>query len=240
MRLYRYETKIIWVMVFLFVLPANTSHASQIFVKPTYSIYKNSTLVPNEKHGNKKVILLTIDDGPTIRSKEMIDILKKHGVGAIFFINGSHDKDMPEMIKEEYKQGFMIGNHTWSHLNLKKEKNFSKIKEEVNKNTKLIKDKTGESAKFFRPPYGEFNKEIKDFIKSEGMTMMNWSGAAKDWEKNTENEEVFIGNVMNNIHNGEILLIHEHLWTVKYLDKLLTTIKEKGYTFIDPNQITTN
>lgn len=240
MRLSKNKKIVLLIFFCAFVLDINKANASDILVRPTYHIYKNSILVPNEKNGNKKVILITIDDGPTIRSKEIMGILKKHNAGAIFFINGSHDKDAPDEIIEEYKQGFMVGNHTYSHLNLKREKNFSKVKDEINKNTKLIKDKTGIPPKFFRPPYGEFNKEIKDFIKSEGMTMMNWSGAAKDWEKSTKNEEVFISNVMNNIHGGEILLIHEHPWTLKYLDKLLTTIKEKGYTFIDPSQITTD
>lgn len=238
MRLFNKKLKIIIFLVVLVFVTSNNSVEAMILVKPTYSIYKNSTVIPNEKNGNRKVILLTIDDGPTKRTKDVIEILKKHHIKAVFFINGSHDKDAPGMLMSEAREGFSIGNHTWNHINLKKEKDFSKIEDEILKNSNLIKEKTGLSPRFFRPPYGEFNKEIKDFIKKEGMTMMNWSGSATDWDRSTEDENLFIKNVIDNIHHGEILLIHEHPWTVKYLDKLLITIKEKGYTFIDPDQIT--
>ncbi len=206
-------------------------------VKTGYYINKNFDLIPNDKNTNKKVILITIDDGPGKTDKDLIAILNKHNAKAIFFINGIHDKTNPGNIKMLFDAGFAIGNHTWSHPNLKKTKNET-VKKEINDNTELIAKITGENPKFFRPPFGISTPYAKDLIKKDGMIFMNWSGAAKDWEKNAKDKKVFTKNVMGNLHNGEILLLHGHLWTVKYLDDLLTAIELKGYTFVDPNQIT--
>ncbi len=219
---------IIWVAFPLF------SYATVI---PGYHINKNIDLVPNDPKGNKKVILITIDDGPSKYGRDMVATLLRHKAPAIFFINGIHDKDNVGNIAFESKLGFYIGNHTWDHANLTKIKK-EKVQKEIDDNTKLITKETGKAPKFFRSPFGMGNSYIKNLVKKDGMISMNWSGAAKDWEKSTRDKKVFLKNVMADLHPGEILLIHEHEWTSKYLDELLTTLEAKGYTFLDPNQIT--
>jgi hypothetical protein len=66
---------------------------------------------------------------------------------------------------------------------------------------------------------------------------MNWSGAAKDWEKSTVEKDIFISNVTSNLHSGSIILIHEHPWSLANLDALLTTLESDGYTYVDPKNI---
>ena len=145
-----------------------------------YHIDKNINLIPNDPKGNKKVILITIDDGPSKYGRDMVATLERHKAKAIFFINGIHDKNNLGNIAFQANAGFAIGNHTWSHINLKKEKNLEKINKEINDDSKLIKTLTGASPKFFRPPYGMSTQYVRDMVKKEGMISMNWSGAALD------------------------------------------------------------
>ncbi len=207
-------------------------------IKTGYHIDKNFDLIPNDKNGNRKVVLLTIDDGPNKNDKEFVRILAMHKAQAIFFINGIHDKDNTGNIKMLASAGHTIGNHTWSHPNLQKINNSDSIKKEIDTTTKLIKAITSQNPRFFRPPFGASTPYVRDLVKKDGMIYMNWSGAAKDWEKNTKEEKVFLKNVETDLHNGEILLLHGHPWTVKYLDDLMTTLEAKGYTFLDPKEIT--
>lgn len=202
-----------------------------------YKIIKEGVIAPENKANKKKTVLLTVDDGPSIRTKEMLSILNKHKAKAIFFINGMHDKNNKGVIKEINDEGFAIGNHTWSHLNLKREKDKKMIEKEINRNTDLIAKITGAPPRFFRPPYGESNAYVKSLVKDDGMIFMNWSGAAKDWEKSTVEKDVFVNNVMKDLHSGEIILIHEHPWSVANLDALLTDLESKGYTYVDPRDI---
>jgi len=202
-----------------------------------YKILDRDLVSPIDSTNKKKVVLLTIDDGPSKRTKEMLAILNKHNAKAIFFINGVNEKNNVGVIEETNKEGFAVGNHTWSHLNLKREKNDKTIKKEIDTNTELITKLTGTSPRFFRAPYGESNAAIRDLVKNDGMIFMDWSGAAKDWEKATVEKDVFIKNAVLNLHSGSILLIHEHPWSVANLDGLLTDIEGRGYSFVDPKDI---
>ena len=202
-----------------------------------YIIKDWSVVIPQDKNGNKKVVLLTIDDGPSTRTLEMVDILKKHGAKAIFFVNGIHDKNYSRVITKTYKEGFTIGNHTWSHLNLKKEKDISISEKEITRNSELIEKVTGSSPKFFRPPYGDSTIEIRTFVENNNMIFMDWSDAAKDWEKTAREKDIFITNVTNNLTPGSIILIHEHPWSLANLDALLDKLDSDGYSYVDPNNI---
>ena len=219
-------------LVLIFILPS-FAHANS-----GYHVSSNYDLVANDKKNTSKVILITIDDGPSKYSRGMADTLIKHKAKAIFFINGTHDKDNPGNIAYEAKLGFTIGNHTWDHPNLKLVKSNDKIKKEIDDDIALITKITGSAPKFFRSPFGVSSTYSRELVKKENMLSMTWSGAAKDWEKSARDEKVFMKNITGPLHPGEILLIHEHEWTAKYLDDLLTTLADKGYTFADPSDIT--
>lgn len=202
-----------------------------------YLISKNYEIIPKDPKGNKKIVLLTIDDGPSSQAIQMMKILEAHNIKAIFFINGMHDKANPGVIEEEAKEGFPIGNHTWSHINLKNSINNTLVDKEINDNSNLIKEKSASLPRFFRSPFGMSNIYSRNIVKQGNMISMNWSDAAKDWEKTAKNQDVFIKNVIDELHPGSIILIHEHPWSLANLDALLTTIEQKGYTFADPNNI---
>jgi peptidoglycan/xylan/chitin deacetylase (PgdA/CDA1 family) len=202
-----------------------------------YKIINRSIVVPLDILNKKKIILLTVDDGPSKRTLEIIDILKKHNAFAIFFINGMNDKNNQGTIEQINKEGFTVGNHTWSHLNLKKEKDVNIIDNEIIKNGELINKNTGSFPRFFRAPYGESTPSIRKFVKDNGMIFMDWSGSALDWNKASREKDVFVSNVINNLHSGSIILIHEHPWSVANLDALLTKIESEGYTYVNPNNI---
>lgn len=215
----------------------NTIPKDNTTVKGNYKVDKNFRVVPIDPNGEKKVVLLTIDDGPTRNSEKLMEILAKYEIKAIFFINGIHDKEYKGVVRKEYDAGHTIGNHTWGHLNLSKIKEVTAL-DEINKNTKLIKDITGENPKFFRPPFGVSTPYVREYLKKENMAFMNWSGSTLDWEKSARDKKVFVNNVMKDLQNGTIILMHEHEWDVQNLEDLILAIKQKGYTFLDPKEIT--
>jgi peptidoglycan/xylan/chitin deacetylase (PgdA/CDA1 family) len=218
--------------------PESSSAAKE--VAKTYHMNKNYDIVPNDPTGNKKVVLLTFDDGP--KEKEMNDALiatlKKHKASAIFFLNGYRIKQKPELVKLLHDSGMIIGNHSWDHIDLKKSDN-AKIDQQVGDVQKIVKELTGTAPQFFRPPFGLGNSYLREKVSSEHMLYMTWSNGSLDWEMtNAKNDPAkVVENVLGQLHAGSNILMHELPWTVSALDELLTKLEEKGYSFVDPRSI---
>lgn len=239
---------IVIIIVGLFALKAETAKQEKLInaiasnkitdtQKPEYRIVKDSVIVPIDEKANKKIILLTIDDGPSAHSIEMMNTLIKNDVKAIFFINGIHNKKYPTIIETLSKNGFPIGNHTWSHLNLVKEKDATIVENQIDDETALIEKLTGKHPRFFRAPYGLINQDLRQKINERKMTYIDWSASVKDWLPDSKKKEIFIKHALDDIHSGSIVLVHEYLWSSEYLDELIQILKEKGYSFADPNKI---
>jgi peptidoglycan-N-acetylglucosamine deacetylase len=215
-------------------------------ISKTYVMNKNYDLVPKDPNGNKKVVLLTFDDGPKEKAmiEPMLDILDKHKAKAIFFMNGYRIKAHPELLKLVHERGQIIGNHSWDHINLKNESN-AKIDQQLKDVQQIVKETIGISPVFFRPPFGSSNDYVRETAKQEKMLFMTWSNGSLDWDLKksfdmTTKSKTLIENVMNQLHKGSNILMHELPWTVAALDQLLTQLEEKGYSFLDPRAIDTS
>ncbi len=68
----------------------------------------------------EKCVALTFDDGPSVHTKKLLDILKENSAVATFFVLGKSVKIQGETVAREVAEGHEIGNHTWDHKNLKK------------------------------------------------------------------------------------------------------------------------
>ena len=114
-----------------------------------------------------------------------------------------------DILKEKNEEGYIIGNHTWGHKNITKI-SYEKLKEEIEKIEDEYYKITGkEMIKFFRPPEGEFTKAALENVSSLGYKTFFWSIAYKDWETNNQRGGDYGYNaIMNNIHNGAIILMH--------------------------------
>ncbi len=211
----------------------------------TYRMNKAYRIVPVDKDkAESKVVLLTFDDGP--KDKEtldpILDALDKHHAKAIFFVNGYRVKANPELLKEIDERGQVIGNHAWDHIELKKEK-APKIKEQIEKVQAIVEEITGKTPVFFRPPFASANDSVHQIAKDSGLLFMTWSNGSLDWNMNKvpmdKRPQAVIDNIMEQLHEGSNILMHELPWTAETLDNLLEQLELKGYSFVDPNAIDT-
>ena len=227
-------------------IPTATPNSLNQEISKTYRMNKNYDLVPIDPNGNKKVVLLTFDDGPKEKAMidPMLDTLDKHKAKAIFFMNGYRIKAHPELLKLVYERGQIIGNHSWDHIQLKKESN-SKIDQQIKDVQKIVKDTIGVSPIFFRAPFASSNDHVREVAKQENLLYMTWSDGSLDWDLENkgytteQKSALVIENVFKLLHNGSNILMHELPWTVATLDNLLTQLEAKGYTFLDPRAIDT-
>ena len=70
---------------------------------------------------NKKIVAITLDDGPhktnTLRT---IELFEKYNGRATFLMLGKNVKLYPDIVKTVYEHGFEIGSHSWDHPDLRK------------------------------------------------------------------------------------------------------------------------
>lgn len=206
-----------------------------------YHMNKNYDIVPNDEATDKKVVLLTFDDGPKDAAliNPLMDILDKHQAKAIFFVNGYRVKENPDLLKLIHNRGGIIGNHSWDHIVLK-DKSYTEVKKQIEDVQNIVKDVIGEAPHFFRPPHGAGGDVGKKVAAENGILYMTWSVGSLDWEmkeKDTGKTDKLINNVTDQLHSGSNILMHELPWTVEALDTLLTTLEGKGYSFVDPQSI---
>jgi len=216
-----------------------TEDKKEQHIEKTYHMNEYYYIKPNDEKGEKKVVLLTFDDGP--KEAEMIngliDTLDKHDAKAIFFVNGYRVKSHPELLKLIYEREQIIGNHAWDHEDLKK-MSASEAAKQVTDVQHIVKETIGVEPEFFRPPFGSGNDALKETVKQNGMLYMTWSNGSLDWDKSTQNKpDKVVQNVLDQLNPGSNILMHELPWTVEALDDLLTKLENKGYSFVDPRSI---
>lgn len=174
-------------------------------------VWKNTT--------TEKKVWLTFDDGPTPEITPFIlDILQKSNVKATFFCLGKQIKKHPEIIQRIEAEGHSIGNHSFSHLN-----GFStctkKYLEDVEKCQTLIPETT-----LFRPPFGKIYPWQINKLKNHYKIIM-WDVMGWDFEKTISKEEC-INNVVNNVENGSIIVLHDNKKSFENLQFALPKIIE--------------
>ena len=180
-----------------------------------------------------KKIALTFDDGPhPYYTEELLDGLKERGVVATFFVTGEHASLHPDVIKRMQEEGHLIGNHTYSHMQLTK-KNREKFKEELVKTNEVIKEITGVEVEYVRPPYGCWDKSFEAELN---MIPVLWTIDPLDWC--SSNVGCITDRVVEKAGENEIILMHDYYDTsvtaaLKVVDELL----EEGYVFVTVEEI---
>ncbi len=83
---------------------------------------------------------LTFDDGPhPVYTEQLLDGLKERGVKATFFVTGEHAELHPDIIRRMHEEGHLIGNHTYSHIQLTTA-NRDKFKNELIQTNEILYD----------------------------------------------------------------------------------------------------
>jgi peptidoglycan/xylan/chitin deacetylase (PgdA/CDA1 family) len=182
-------------------------------------------------------VLLTFDDGPNPNTTKLIlNELEKHSIKSIFFCVGENLERYPEITKEILASGHEIGNHTFSHQRITKQKQ-SELFNTIEKVQNIAQEKYGYEIKYFRPPHGRFNLKSNKTLSEFNLINVMWSLLTYDY-KNDLNIVKFA--LSKNLNKNSIIVLHDSNKSkdivVDSIKTIVEEVEKKNYQIGMPSE----
>ena len=188
----------------------------------------NGVYYSGEETSNKITLMVNVYWG-TEYLDDMLKTFEENNVKTTFFVGGTWAVKESEMLEKIYNAGHEIGNHGYYHLDQGK-KSLEKNREEISNTHNLVKSLIGVEMNLFAPPSGSYNKSTVEVANELGYKIIMWTEGRDtvDWNHKTDCEWVF-QHAIKNCKGGDFVLMHPTQATRDSLDRIIKTLKEKGF-----------
>jgi peptidoglycan/xylan/chitin deacetylase (PgdA/CDA1 family)/uncharacterized caspase-like protein len=190
-----------------------------------------------------KTVVLTFDDGPHgTYTEEVAAILKQYNVPGVFFQVGQNVGRLDAQGKQTLGKnaaesrrlidaGHTVGNHSFSHAQLSKQKGDALYGEIANAD-QMLKAADPRRSQLFRFPYGARNAEGMAVLSKLGLRSVMWNIDSLDWADPVPSS--IANRVLTTLGKEQrgIILFHDiHERSVKALPMVLDKLIADGYSF---------
>ena len=196
-----------------------------------------------EEQENQKVAYLTFDDGPSIYTEALLDVLNEYEVPGIFFVLGVQLDYLPnadDILNRIVDEGHYIALHTMTHNKNAlywSEKSPATFTREMLDLRGEVEERTGHITNLCRAPYGKkghFKAAHYQSVEEAGLYCVDWHVDSKDWAK--KNAGQIYDEVAQQLKRFEdadevVLLFHEYQRTVDAMPAVIEHLISEGYTF---------
>ncbi|MEE1314707.1 MAG: polysaccharide deacetylase family protein [Faecalimonas sp.] len=179
-------------------------------------------------------IALTFDDGPSVHTERLLQGLEERGVKATFFVIGKYAEKYPELVKREYEDGHLLGNHTYSHVQITR-LGEEEARAEIIKTNQILEELTGKRVEYVRPPFGVWKEKLQDLE----MTPVLWTVDPLDWT--TKNADEIVNKVVTKAEENAIILLHDcYKSSVDAALRIVDILQSRGYEFVTVEELWMN
>ncbi len=189
---------------------------------------------------NKKHVAFTFDDAPTRHLPELIQVFLDFNknnpdciASATIFYNGVNlnEYTLP-YLKNAYKSGLELGNHTYSHCDLRTLASFE-LEREISLVDEFLERIDGKPLHLLRAPYGAVDDKVRSVARTP---ILDWSVDTLDWTGISAEE--ICQRTLDGLERGGIVLFHDGADnTVQAIRTLLPILKEKNYQVVSVSQL---
>ncbi len=212
---------------------------------------EGTTEAPESEARGKKRVAITFDDGPhNIYTKRIVDELSKYGFHATFFVVGNRvdggTYNGSSALIYAYENGNEIGIHGYTHTVYYNKCSDEEYESELKKTEKAIKNvlKNGE-VHLMRPVGGHITSER---VQKSKYSVILWNVDPEDWRhkySSGDSEEIkaqkvktIVDNVMENVSEGSIILLHDiYESTSDAVTLLLEKLANEGYEVVTVSEL---
>lgn len=184
-------------------------------VEPGENVPNSVNIIENEP-GRK--VYLTFDDGPSIYTEDILDILDQYNIKATFFVVGKEDETSKELMQQIVERGHTLGMHSYSHIYRDIYESVDSFANDFAKIQNYLYDITGIRSTIYRFPGGSSNKvsdidmmEFAEYLQEQDVVFYDWNISSGDGSSVSLSVQEIVDNSTKDIEKREtaIILLHD-------------------------------
>jgi len=189
----------------------------------------------------EKVVALTFDDGPSKHyTAEIIALLAQAQVKATFFITGKESEQNPLQVRQLYKAGHQLANHSFNHPRMML-MSPSAIANEIERTDAAIRAAGYQGEILFRPPYGKKLFVLPWYLAQQQRTTIMWDLEPETDPTLAADAQAMAEYVIQHTRPGSIVLMHlmyqSRQASREALPLIIQGLKQKGYRFVTVSEL---
>lgn len=178
----------------------------------------NREMQQSERREGTTRVYLTFDDGPSVNTDEILDILKQYDVKATFFVNGRTQDIYLPMYRRIVEEGHTLGMHSYSHRYNEIYSSVEAFSGDMEKLQEFLYDTTGVWSRFYRFPGGSSNQvsrvpmhELANYLEGENIYYLDWNVSCGDATGKRLKPQQIADNVTDYVsnYNTAVVLLHD-------------------------------
>lgn len=165
--------------------------------------------LPIVTHGDRRQrrVALTFDDGPDpALTPQVLDLLDREGIRAMFFMVAEKAEAHPHLVREVLARGHAIGNHSWNHDPFLMLKGPKALRADIVRAQAAL-GALGATPRAFRPPVGVTNPHLWPVLLDEGLFCMNFSCRGADM--GNRRVKGLAARILAKVRPGDVILLHD-------------------------------
>ena len=138
---------------------------------------------------------LTFDDGPGRSTAQILGILRKYRAPGTFFNIGENEAFRRSLVRDEFRAGEALGNHTWNHPDMTR---LSAGRQAVEMDETIAEQRSiaGVPPCLYRPPYGTYTSTTLRLAQHRRMGVWLWSADTEDWMADGSGSSFWVGRII--------------------------------------------
>jgi peptidoglycan/xylan/chitin deacetylase (PgdA/CDA1 family) len=188
-------------------------------------------LVVNRLKIDEHKVLLTFDDVPASFTGNILAILERENIRAVFFVVGKNAVEHPDTVKTIAERGHALGIHTMNHSVAFPFAGLSKAGREIDDCRNTLETITGMKITLFRPPFGVTNPVIARLAAEMNLTTVGWT--IRSLDTRIRNPKRLTARIVGRLSPGAVILLHDLAVTSDALEDLIAEIRGRGYGFAE-------
>lgn len=185
---------------------------------------------------HEKLIALTIDDGPSAFTDDILGLLAEHQARATFFLIGKTARERPELVERIRQAGHEIGNH------MMKDRptvlfGVDRFEQELAQSERILELEGPD--KVFRPPSSWIRGPQLRVLERRGYRCV--LGSVYPHDTKHRNARLTSWFVLRRVQPGSIVILHEggpsRRAILPVLRRVLPVLRDRGYRVVSVSEL---